>query len=47
MVYLSDMHIGAHVSNEGVYDNEYNEAEVNRRLGKVLEKYLLIKTLII
>lgn len=38
MVYLSDMHIGAYVSNEGVYDNEYNEAEVNRRLGKVLEK---------
>lgn len=38
MVYLSDMHIGAYVSNEGVYDNEYNEAEVNRRLSKVLEK---------
>lgn len=38
VVYLSDMHIGAYVSTEGVYDNPYDETEVNRRLGKVLQK---------
>ena len=38
MIYLSDMHIGAYVSQEGVYDNQYDELEVNRRLGVVLKK---------
>lgn len=38
MVYLSDMHIGSYVSEEGLYDNHYDEAEVNRRLNKVLEE---------
>lgn len=38
LVYLSDMHIGAFVSDESVYDNTYNEEEVNRRLTKVFER---------
>lgn len=38
LVYLSDMHIGAYVSEEGVYDNKYDEQEVNRRLTLVLNK---------
>ena len=38
IIYLSDIHIGAYVSTEGVYDNSYDEQEVNRRLSKVLEK---------
>jgi hypothetical protein len=38
LIYLSDMHIGAYVSNEGVYDNEYDENEVHRRLSIVLNK---------
>ena len=38
IVYLSDMHIGAYVSKEGVYDNQYDEQEVNRRLSKILTK---------
>ena len=45
VVYLSDLHIGAYVSKEGVYDNTYNEEEVNRRLNKVLEKIQLYKDL--
>ena len=38
MIYLSDMHIGSYVSKEGVYDNQYDEAELNRRLSKILAK---------
>jgi len=38
LVYLSDMHIGAHNSGEGVYDNPYSEEEVTRRLQKVFYK---------
>lgn len=45
IVYLSDMHIGAHNSSEGVYDNPYNEAEITRRLGKVYDKIASFKSL--
>ncbi len=38
IIYLSDMHIGAYVSQEGVYDNQYDEKEVHRRLNKILNK---------
>lgn len=39
-IYLSDMHIGAEVNNEGVYDNKYNEWEVSKRLFLVYSKLL-------
>lgn len=45
LVYLADMHIGAHNSDEGVYDNPYNEAEANRRLEKIYQKISQIKGL--
>ena len=35
MVYLSDMHIGAHVSHHSLYDNMYNEQIVCYRMQKV------------
>jgi len=38
IIYLSDIHIGAEVNNEGVYDNDYHEWEVYRRLSKVYSK---------
>lgn len=38
IVYLSDIHIGAYVSEEGVYDNKYDEEEVHRRLNIILNK---------
>lgn len=38
LVYLADMHLGAYNSEEGVYDNPYDEAEANRRLQKVYQK---------
>ena len=34
-IYLSDMHIGAYVNDEGVYDNNYSKTEVERRLSKI------------
>ena len=37
-VYLSDMHVGAHTSNDSIFNNEYNEQEFNARLEKVLKK---------
>lgn len=37
MVYLSDMHIGAHVSNYSLYGNEYNEQVVTERMQKVYD----------
>lgn len=45
MIYLSDMHIGAYVSEEGVYDNHYDEKEVNRRLSLILKKLDNIKNI--
>lgn len=38
LVYLSDIHAGAYVSSEGVYDNAYGEDEIHRRLCLVLDK---------
>lgn len=35
LIYLSDMHIGAEVGNNSLYNNVYNKEEVNRRLDKV------------
>ena len=35
VVYLSDMHIGAAVSEDSIYDNVYNAAEVRRRLTAI------------
>ena len=38
MIYLSDMHIGAYVSDEEIYDNAYDEKEVERRLSIILNR---------
>ena len=38
MVYLSDIHIGAHTKEESIFDNEYNEKEYYNRLGKTIEE---------
>lgn len=35
VLYLSDMHIGAYVNHEGVYDNSYSRYELTRRLDKI------------
>lgn len=35
LIYLSDMHIGAEVGNNSLYNNTYNKEEVIRRLEKV------------
>lgn len=35
LIYLSDMHIGAEVGNNSLYNNTYNKEEVIRRLDKV------------
>lgn len=43
LVYLSDIHIGAYVSDEEIYENSYDEKEVQRRLTKVLERIAKIK----
>lgn len=37
MIYLSDMHIGAHVSHHSLYDNMYNEQVVHERMQKVYD----------
>lgn len=37
VLYLSDIHVGAYVNKEGVYDNEYSKFEVSRRLNKIYE----------
>ena len=36
IVHLSDLHIGAYNSNEGVYHSKYDEQEVERRLGEII-----------
>lgn len=38
IVYLSDMHIGAYNSTEGVYDNPYDQDEVIRRLSMIYNR---------
>lgn len=38
VVYLSDMHIGADVSNYSIYSNPYDRDEVFRRMQKTLDK---------
>lgn len=43
LIYLSDMHIGAYNSNEGVYENPYDEQEVVKRLNKVFNRISNIK----
>lgn len=45
IVYLADMHIGAYNSEEGVYDNPYDEKEANRRLEKVYQSIIQFKGL--
>lgn len=40
IVYLSDMHIGAEVSEYSVYDNLYNREQVYARMQKILVKIL-------
>lgn len=40
---LADMHIGAKVSDKSIYNNEYNETEVLRRLKKILDKVNSLK----
>lgn len=42
VIYLSDMHIGAFVNNEGVYSNTYDENETRRRLTKIIDKIIEI-----
>lgn len=37
LIYLSDMHIGAEVGNNSLYNNTYNKDEVIRRLDKVFQ----------
>ena len=36
-IWLSDMHVGASVSNMSIYNNEYNREEFGNRLNKVYE----------
>lgn len=38
IIYLSDMHIGAYNSSEGVFDNPYDESEVMERLDMILQE---------
>ena len=35
VIYLSDMHIGAYVNEEGVYENEYSKEITSERLNKI------------
>lgn len=45
LVYLSDMHIGAYNSSEGVYENPYDEEEVTKRLTKVFNRISQIQNI--
>jgi hypothetical protein len=40
VLYLSDMHIGAEVSNYSIYDNNFNKEEVQKRMRKIIEEIL-------
>lgn len=40
IVYLSDMHIGAEVSDYSIYRNPYNKEEVQSRMTKVINKII-------
>ena len=42
-LYVSDLHIGARVTNESLYPNQYNYEEVKRRLNEVLSQIKAIK----
>lgn len=37
-IYLSDCHVGADVSSDSIYNNEYNEREFHDRLVKILDR---------
>lgn len=42
IVYISDMHIGADVSNYSIYSNEFNFDVAKERLNKILEKVVTV-----